>query len=170
MKKYVYSMMISLLTVLQPLPLAAQTASGCEQSELGDPPRVVYRCAGGVVLEAEAASALGIVATGTNNRPSDVEVNSNAVLIDVAPGSGPFQIRTPHAIAAVRGTEYVVDVAGDTTSVFVSRGEVIVSRPDGSDPVTLAEGFGADVSPGEPFTARQWPDERVTRLLARFAR
>lgn len=161
---------LGLPLVLPSAPALAQAPGGCIQSELGDPPRIVYQCAGGIILEAEAASVLGIVATGDTQRPTDVEVTSKAVLIEVAPGSGPFQIRTPHAIAAVRGTEYVVDVTGETTAVFVRKGTVIVSRQDGADPVTLTEGLGADVTPGEPFIATRWPDEKVNKLMTRFAR
>lgn len=151
-------------------PASAQTPGGCIASEIGDPPRTVFQCAGGIVLEAEAATLLGIAATGDDQRPTGAEVTGKAVLIQVTPGSGPFQIRTPHAIAAVRGTEYVVDVTGDKTAVFVREGTVIVSRPDGADPVTLTKGLGADVTPGQPFTAARWPDERVTELMSRFAR
>jgi len=151
-------------------PASAQSPGGCIASETGNPPRTVYQCAGGIVLEAEAASLLGIAATGDNQRPTGAEVTDKAVLIQVTPGSGPFQIRTPHAIAAVRGTEYVVDVTGDKTTVFVREGTVIVSRTDGADPVTLTKGQGADVTPGQPFVAKRWPDERVTGLMARFGR
>ncbi|MEM9105955.1 MAG: FecR domain-containing protein, partial [Pseudomonadota bacterium] len=99
-----------------------------------------------------------------------VRVLSDAVLIEVAPDSGDFQIQTPHAIAAVRGTVYVVDVSADQTDVFVVEGEVSVSRADGSDPVELTAGLGVDVLPGEPLVVRQWPEERVRNLLARFGR
>ncbi|MEM8813184.1 MAG: FecR domain-containing protein, partial [Pseudomonadota bacterium] len=112
MKHYAVFTTFFLLGVLSHLPIAAQTSIGCVQRELSDPPRVVYQCAGGIILEAEAASTMGIVGAQENGRPNDVEVTSDAILIDVSPGTGPFQIRTPHAIAAVRGTEYVVDVTG----------------------------------------------------------
>ncbi|WP_213216097.1 FecR family protein [Roseibium polysiphoniae] len=159
-----------LIAVLTPMTLEAQGQVRCETDEVGDPPRVVYQCAGGVILEAEAAASLGILSAGSEGRPMDVEVSSDAVLIEITPGSGLFQIRTPHAIAAVRGTVYLVDVSGGSTSVFVSEGEVAVSRIDGSDTVILKAGFGADVRPGEPFAAREWHQNRVTELLRRFGR
>ena len=170
MKYYAVLAIFVLLAGALPLPTMAQTQTECAQSELGDPPRIVYRCAGGIVLEAEAAAVLGIVNSGGDNRPNDVELTSDAILIDVAPASGPFQIRTPHAIAAVRGTEYIVDVTAEKTAVFVRRGEVVVSRLDGSDHVTLTVGLGADVAAGQPIVARQWPAERVNKLLDRFGR
>ena len=170
MKNQVIAAFFSLLVILLPQIATAQNLVGCTATDLGDPPRVVYECDGGVVLEAEAAAALGVLATGADNRPSEVEVSSDAVLIEITPGSGPFQIRTPHAIAAVRGTVYAVDVGNGMTSVFVSEGEVAVSRLDGSDQVLLPAGFGVDVAPGEPVVAREWGADRVNRLLSRFAR
>lgn len=169
-KNYVIFTMLLLVAVLSPQTLTAQTFIGCTATNLGDPPRIVYQCAGGVTLEAEAATILGIVESGNNDRPSEAEISSDGVLIEVAPGSGPFQIRTPHAIAAVRGTVYAVDVHDGKTAVFVSRGEVVVSRPDGSEPVVLTGGDGTDVAPGEPITVRQWPMERVNAFLSRFGR
>jgi len=162
--------MCSLLTVLAANPTAAQTLSGCTRATLSDPPRIVYRCAGGVTLEAEAATALGISERQTDGRPADVEVSSDGVYIEVAPGSGPFQIRTPHAIAAVRGTVYLVDVSDTKTAVFVRRGEVSVSHAGGSDEVLLTPGLGVDVVPGEPLETRRWPAARVQSLMSRFGR
>ncbi|MET1412907.1 FecR domain-containing protein [Roseibium sp. HPY-6] len=170
MRNFVLLTVLTLLITLSPQGAVAQSLVGCTASNLTDPPRIVYQCEGGVVLEAEAAAALGIVTSGADNRPTDVDVSSDAVLIEVAPGSGPFQIRTPHAIAAVRGTVYAVDVEDGKTAVFVSEGEVAVSRPDGSDQVLLGQGFGVDVAPGEPLVAREWGAERVRNLLSRFGR
>ncbi|MHA7774441.1 FecR domain-containing protein [Roseibium sp. M-1] len=151
-------------------PAMAQPVPGCTRAELPNPPRVVFQCANGLVIEAEAASAFRIDENSGQIRPDGVDVSGEAVLIDVDPGSGPFQVRTPHAIAAVRGTVYAVDVSSDRTSVFVVRGHVAVSRPDGSDEVVLAPGEGVDVSPGVPFTPATWSQERAAGLLSRFAR
>ena len=160
----------TLFVVMLPLPTLAQTNAGCVKDELGNPPRIVYQCQGGVILEAEAAAVMGFVEFGQNERPTDVRVLSDAVLIEVTPDSGAFQIRTPHAIAAVRGTVYVVDVTDDGTDIFVVSGAVSVSRADGSDQVELTDGLGVDVKPGDPLVVRRWPEERVRNLLARFGR
>lgn len=170
MQKCVIFATLCLLVAMFPHSSAAQTATGCTRSELQSPPRIVYRCAGGILLEAEAAAALGFLDAQANDRPTVVELSSDAILIDVETDSGPFQIRTPHAIAAVRGTLYAVSVSDAVTEVFVSRGEVTVSRPDGADPVVLTAGLGVDVSPGQPLVVRQWQAERVNRLLSRFGR
>jgi ferric-dicitrate binding protein FerR (iron transport regulator) len=162
--------MCSMLAVLTVQSAPAQTLSGCTRADLRDPPRVVYRCAGGVTLEVEAATALGITERQADGRPTDVEVSSDGLYIEVAPGSGPFQIRTPHAIAAVRGTVYLVDVSNTGTAVFVRRGEVSVAHVGGSDEVLLTPGLGVDVVPGEPLETRRWPVERVQNLMSRFGR
>ena len=43
-----------------------------------------------------------------------------------------FQILTPHAVAAVRGTTWAVEVNSDQTSTLVILGFVEVTRPDAS--------------------------------------
>lgn len=170
MRNFVLPALLSLLVIVLPRVTAAQTLAGCTATDLTDPPRIAYQCPGGLVIEAEAAAALGIVTAAPDGRPTDIEVSSDAVLIEVEPGTGPFQIRTPHAIAAVRGTEYAVDVEDGKTAVFVAEGEVAVSRPDGSDTVVLGPGFGVDVTAGEPLVVREWGAQRVTNLLNRFGR
>lgn len=155
---------------MAPLSSLAQQNNGCVRSELADPPRTVYQCASGLVLEAEAAAALGIRDAGAQTRPDVVELTGQGLLVEVEPGSGPFQIRTPQAIAAVRGTVYIVDVSDNKTSVFVTRGEVSVSRLDGSEAVVLTAGMGVEVSDDQPVAGTRWSQEKAARLLARFGR
>ncbi|WP_422377502.1 FecR domain-containing protein [Roseibium sp.] len=170
MKKLAIFTICFLLAPVAAQPLAAQTLSGCTKTDLQDPPRSIYQCAGGVTLEAEAATALGIVEREADDRPTDIELSSDGLYIEITPGSGPFQIQTPHAIAAVRGTVYVVDVTDEMTAVFVREGEVSVSRADGSDTVVLTEGLGVEVAPGAVLETRRWPQARVDSLLDRFGR
>lgn len=170
MRMSVFFTAIIWLLAMGAAPGVAQLADGCVASEQNDPPRIVYQCANGLVLEAEAAATLGLGDAGGQQRPSSVEVDANGVLIEVEPGGGPFQILTPHAIAAVRGTVYVVDVTPDMTSVFVTHGVVAVSRRDGSEQVLLPAGFGVEVSSGSPVVAKRWPQEKVSRLMDRFGR
>ncbi|QFT34002.1 FecR protein [Labrenzia sp. THAF82] len=145
---------------------SAQTVTGCVATQAVDPTRTVYQCANGLVLEAETATAPEVTAGA--GRPEVVLVDRDAVLIQLQPGAGPFEIRTPHAIAAVRGTEYIVDVTSEQTSVFVVRGEVAVSRANGSESVLLTAQEGVDVAPGFPFAPERWSTLRAEALLARF--
>lgn len=151
-------------------PASAQQVNDCDMVERPDPARIVYECENGLVFEAEAAARFEIEPNAALPRPETIRVDEDALLIDVEPGSGSFQILTPHAIAAVRGTLFVVDVTAEMTSVFVVRGQVEVTRLDGSDQVVLSAGDGVEVTETTPLTVKQWPPEKVDRLLARFAR
>ena len=148
----------------------AQDATGCRSAEASNPPRQVVTCGSGLTIEAEAAVDLKLFSTASGGRPQRLELDGKAVLIDLDPGSGPFQISTPQAIASVRGTIYAVDVGPAVTSVFVQRGRVAVSRRDGSASVDLGPGQGIDVKRGEPLAVKRWAPARVQRLLARFGR
>ena len=94
-----------------------------------------------------------------------------ALIIDFnpSPGRRSFQILTPHAIAAVRGTTWAIEIDHDWTSVFVIRGYVEVRRPNENSGVVLRATQGTDVTSGtRPITVRRWPKPRVDALLARF--
>jgi FecR protein len=97
---------------------AAQGRQRCTVVTLTDPPRDVVRCPG-VTLEAERATQYGLIDRNRDGNPEGARASGGAVLIEVGPSrpSG-FQILTPHAIAAVRGTTYAVDVQPTQTSVF----------------------------------------------------
>lgn len=152
------------------LPAYAQVPPNCEVTTVTDPERQVFSCAFGVIIEMEAAAQMGFAGTDLG-APDVIDLENGAILIDVEPGKARPQIRTPHAIAAVRGTVYVVEVTAEKTSVFVLRGEVSVSQlEDGSTPVLLGAGDGVDVGEEAALTVQQWPETRVDALLARFGR
>ena len=84
---------------------------------------------------------------------------------------GAFQVRTPDAIASVRGTEWVVDVGAAETSTFVVQGIVGVRRRIDNQAVVLTAGEGVDVAPEvNPLIVKRWPEPRVRALLGRFGR
>jgi hypothetical protein len=97
-------------------------------------------------------------------------LNGKALLIEVPKKSGgnKFQVITPQAIAAVRGTKWAVDTAENKTSVFVVNGRVAVGRRTGSHSVTLGAGEGVDVEAAGTLTVKRWPSARVSALLARL--
>jgi ferric-dicitrate binding protein FerR (iron transport regulator) len=94
------------------------------------------------------------------------------LLIDgpVAKVKARFQVITPQAIAAVRGTKWAVDVQQGKSSVFVVNGRVAVRRANANTGgVVLGPGEGVDVEEGSaPLTVRRWPAERVSALMARL--
>lgn len=147
---------------------AAQTLPGCEARRAGDPPRTVVDC-GGTLIEWEAAAAMGIV-PDRDGSGGTVRLERGAVLVRADPGGPDFQIRTPHAIASVRGTLFAVDVTAKGTAVFAEEGAVRVRQIGTIASVTLTAGQGVDVAPGRPLVVRRWGAARVEALLARFGR
>ena len=160
-------------------PAAAQI--GCTERRLADPPRVAFDCGGGILIEREAAARMGLpVDDGAAGVPT-VSLSRGAALVRVEPRSGGFQVRTPHAIAAVRGTTFIVDVAPSGTSVFVADGTVSVTGAGSA--VRLGAGEGVDVpsvgaaqrrrlATGDavPLRASRWGAARAAALLSRFGR
>lgn len=146
--------------------VAAMDPDNCTVQTLHDPDRQVYSCSGGFVIEAEAGTKIGFAGPD-----GSIEVNVGAVLIEVEKRENAAQIRTPQAIAAVRGTVYTVTVSGGVTSVFVLRGQVEISHLEGAaNTVLLGAGDGVDVTPGQPLDVKSWGDARVQNLMARFGR
>jgi hypothetical protein len=84
------------------------------------------------------------------------------------PGGNRFNVITPQAIAAVRGTKWTVDAADGKTSVFVVDGSVNVTRPAGGGQVVLGPGDGVDVEATGELIIKRWPPARVAALMARL--
>jgi hypothetical protein len=149
---------------------AAQPANmGCS-SENSTGTAQTLRCEGGVTIVAENGARYTLQDRGGKGRVDAVELNGKALLIEVPRklGGNKFQVITPQAIAAVRGTKWAVDAAEKKTSVFVVNGRVAVGRRTGSHSVTLGSGEGVDVEEAGPLTVKRWPSTRVSALLARL--
>jgi ferric-dicitrate binding protein FerR (iron transport regulator) len=160
---------------LATLPLVAGVASaqsaGCALERISGTSRQVMRCADGVTVTAEGGARFNLVDRNGDGRADAVSLRNKAVLVDVDSGkrAGGFQVVTPQAIAAVRGTRWAVDVKNGTTSVFVVRGRVAVGRPTSRPTVVLSPGEGVDVTAGTgALTVRRWPPARAAALLARL--
>jgi ferric-dicitrate binding protein FerR (iron transport regulator) len=162
-----FTILIGLLT---PVTARAQGAE-CMLRPAGASPRQVLHCTDGLTLEAEVGADYALVDRDRDGRPDAVNLRSRAILLEVEALSRHkgFQVLTPQAIAAVRGTRWAVDAGEGKTAVFVLTGEVTVRRPTAGAGVTLGPGEGVDVSAGtEPLTVRRWPAARANALLARF--
>jgi ferric-dicitrate binding protein FerR (iron transport regulator) len=150
-------------------PAWAQTS--CSVSDLTAPSRRLLDCGGGFRIEFEPSVRIKASARAGERPPRAVTLLGGAALIEVVPGSLATQIRTPHAIAAVRGTVYAIEVLPDMTSVLVVQGSVEVRKTTGeAESVRLGPGQGVDVSAETPLTVKTWPAARVARLLARLGR
>jgi ferric-dicitrate binding protein FerR (iron transport regulator) len=163
---------LSTMVFLDPAVASAQGAS-CVLQPAGFPQRQVIRCGTGLTVEATAGADYTLVDHDRDTVPDAVTLRGGAVLVHAPPQAGrrSFRVQTPQAIAAVRGTDWAVDVGGAKTSVFVVGGRVAVQRPGGGRAVTLGSGDGVDVEAGAaPLQVKRWPAERAAALLARFGR
>jgi hypothetical protein len=126
-------------------------------------------CGSGVTIIAEDGARFTL-RSDRKGQVDAVELNGKALLIEVPARSGgnKFQVITPQAIAAVRGTKWAVDVAEGKTSVFVVNGRVGVGHRTGGHRVALGPGEGVDVEPGAPLTVKRWAPARAAALLSRL--
>ena len=80
-----------------------------------------------------------------------------------------FQILTPLAVAAVRGTKWAMEVSAARTSTLVLAGAVAVTNRRLNQYVILREGEGVDITPSDTtIVQKRWGDARVRALLSRF--
>jgi len=103
--------------------------------------------------------------------PVGIRLDDGALLIEFQPSlwREDFQILTPLAIAAVRGTKWAVDVTKARNSVLVLSGAVGVTNRRLNQYVIVTEGEGVDITPADTSTVqKRWGEARVRALLARF--
>ena len=148
--------------------IAQQADQGCS-SENSPGMTQTLHCDGGITIVAENGAHYTLH-RGRQGRVDAVELDSKALLVEVPPkaGGNTFQVITPQAIAAVRGTKWAVDVNGDKSSVFVVHGQVGVTRRTRGRGVTLRAGDGVDVEAGAPLEVKRWAPARASALLARL--
>jgi hypothetical protein len=149
---------------------AQDATMGCASEQLPNAAQVL-RCRGGVTIVAEDGARFTLQDRDKNGNVDSVVLQSKALLVDAGKqhGKNRFEVTTPQAIAAVRGTKWAVDAQETRTSVLVLRGRVAVRRPVGAGQVVLGPGQGVDVEPGtDPLVVKTWPQARVAALLARL--
>jgi hypothetical protein len=103
--------------------------------------------------------------------PVGIRLNDGALLIEYHPASPneKFQILTPLAIAAVRGTKWAMDVTKAQTSTLVLSGAVAVTNRRLNEFVVLTEGQGVDITATDTsMVQKTWGEARVRALLSRF--
>jgi hypothetical protein len=147
---------------------AQQSTKGCSSEQQSGAAQTL-RCRDGLIIVAEDGAKFTLQSKGGN--VDGVDLQSKAVLVDAPKqkDKNRFQVITPQAIAAVRGTKWAVDAQGSRTSVLVLDGQVAVRRPSGGAQVVLSPGEGVDVEPGnEPLVVKRWAQPRVDALLARL--
>ncbi len=149
---------------------AAQPAKfGCNAQQTAQATQTL-QCPTAITIVAESGAKFELRDRNRDGHVDSVELSNKALLLEVPkkPGRARFDVVTPQAIAAVRGTKWAVDAEGAKTSVFVVDGRVSVARPAGRGSVVLGAGDGVDVEPSGDLIVKRWPPARVTALMARL--
>lgn len=149
---------------------AAQPANaGCTSAPTLQGTQVV-RCDNAITIVAEGGARFELRDRNRDGQVDSVELSNKALLVEVPKKQGRvrFNVVTPQAIAAVRGTKWAVDAEGAKTSVFVVNGRVSVARNTGRGSVVLGPGEGVDVEPGGQLVVKRWGAARVAALMARL--
>jgi ferric-dicitrate binding protein FerR (iron transport regulator) len=146
---------------------AAIAQPACSLDKDPDNPAVkILRCGHALTVRSAPGTRPELRAPEGESLPTSANLDSGALMIE---GETPFQLLTPHAVAAVRGTKWAVEVKAKQTSVLTISGRVEVNRSDGKHRVALKAGEGVDVSRGGgPLEVKRWKKKRVRALLARF--
>ncbi|KAA0697462.1 hypothetical protein DTW90_18755 [Neorhizobium sp. P12A] len=150
----------------------AQSAASCSLQPVNATTRLTLHCGRGISITAESGARFQFLDRNGDGQIDAASLDGKAIVLDVdsARVKGGFQVVTPQAIAAVRGTRWAVDVQSDKTAVLVLRGRVSVRRSDQRNGVVLGVGQGVDVQSGTstPLTVKRWPTARVNALMARL--
>lgn len=142
---------------------------GCVLTQVGGTSRQILKCNNGLTITPERGAQYTLLDRNRDGNVDAARLQRKAILLDAPKLPSGFEVITPQAIAAVRGTKWAVDTSAGTTAVFVVRGAVQVTRPDGNNGVVLKPGEGVDVDTGRgPLIVKRWPAARASALLARL--
>jgi len=162
---------IALIWLGTPAQVYGQPA-GCDLiPDDKNPSEKILRCGDSLTIRNAPDTRYEFTGKDAEQGTGEIRLNSGALLIEFTPSERQkqFQILTPHAIAAVRGTKWAVEVVPDRTSTLVISGTVEVKRPMRRRGVLLRAGEGTDVSArGGRLIVKRWAKKRVDTLLARF--
>ena len=116
--------------------------------------------------------SLSMYQSTSNNLTTRLNVWSGILRLLVArvASGGHFEIESETAIAAVRGTDWLMDVTADMTGVAIITGAVTVSSKSqpGTAVVLDTPGHGTDVARGAaPTTPHAWGAQRFAKALER---
>lgn len=97
-----------------------------------------------ITMGGDTVIVLDRIMTPTRRGPGIRLLEGIAGFLLPQPRAGGFEVRTPSAVAAVRSTEWAMEVDQRATAAFVRDGAVTVAGSDGS--VLLSPGEGVDVA------------------------
>lgn len=135
------------------------------------PPEMILQCGQSLTVRPAPGASYQPLYRKGGPLPVGIRLTDGALLIEFHPAkpNEKFQILTPLAIAAVRGTKWAMDVTKSQTSTLVVTGTVAVTNRRLNQFVVLTEGQGVDITPTDTSVVpKTWGDERVRALLSRF--
>ncbi len=153
-------------------PLPAQAAGACALIPNEKiPSEKTLRCGETLTVRAAQGTRYQPLYKKGDPLPVGLRLNDGALLIEFHPArpGEKFQILTPLAIAAVRGTKWAMEVTRARTSTLVLSGAVAVTNRRLNEYVVLTEGQGVDITPTDTsMVQKTWGEARVRALLSRF--
>lgn len=149
--------------------VAQPAKSGCTSAQTAQGTQTL-KCEAAITIVAESGARFELRDRNRDGQVDSVELSNKALLIEVPKRKGRtrFDVLTPQAIAAVRGTRWAVDAESGKTSVFVVDGRVSVARAAGRGRVVLGPGEGVDVETSGELVVKRWGAPRVAALMARL--
>jgi hypothetical protein len=153
-----------------PLPVLAAGACALIPNDKM-PSEKILQCGDALTVRATEGARYQPLYKKGDPLPVGIRLNDGALLIEFQQSlwRKDFQILTPLAIAAVRGTKWAVDVTKARTSVLVISDAVGVTNRHLNQYVIVTEGEGVDITPTDTSTVqKRWAEARVRALMARF--
>jgi hypothetical protein len=154
------------------LPAASWAGGVCSLSPSAHiPSEKVLHCGESLTVQPAPGTRYRMITKPGHPFPAGARLDDGALLIEFHPTAqdGDFQILTPLAIAAVRGTKWAMEVSRGKTSTLVLNGAVAVTSRRLNQYVILTAGQGVDIAEGDTsLVQKQWGQARVRALLARF--
>jgi ferric-dicitrate binding protein FerR (iron transport regulator) len=98
---------------------------------------------------------------------ADLTLQKGPVLIERGPDAEPdFQVKTPFALLAARGTAFFAGPSNGVFGVFVREGLVKVRTRRGSATLRAGEGVDIERTGMAPTAVRRWGRQRIDAALA----
>lgn len=160
-----------ILSVINVDSASAQATANCSLQPAVSNERQTLNCEPGLSITIERGAHYRLADRNHDGRVDAIVLSGKAALVDVDSSrvKGGFEVVTPQAIAAVRGTRWAVDVKPGKTSVLVLRGRVAVNKVSTGQGVTLGMGQGIDADRGRsPLRVVPWAQPRISALMTRL--
>ena len=160
-----------ILSVISIDSVSAQAVAHCSLQPAVSTERQTLNCEPGLSITVERGAHYRLADRNHDGQVDAIVLSGKAALVDVDSSriKGGFEVVTPQAIAAVRGTRWAVDVQSGKTSVLVLRGRVAVNKVSTGQGVTLGQGQGIDADRGRsPLRVIPWAPQRINALMTRL--